>query len=351
MKPVFLVAILVSSVAATAQATSPASTPNWPLLAEKTLPAVVKIETFVEKNSATFSDPLFSRYQPKTRSVSASGSGFILDSDGYVLTAASISHEAEEFTVTLQGGRRHLARLVGRDELLDIALLKIDGVSGLPTLTWQSAAALRMGDPVGTIGYPFDLDAALTIGIVSAVQQHASTQSGLPHVQTSVPIERGHAGSPLLDAQGNVVGMFSAVYSADGQFSGISLAIPAQWILQALPQLKATGAVQRPQIGAAIRDNWMPAEVPRHQQQQVAMVEDVAPESPAEAAGLRPGDIITAFAGSPVNRFADLAVLLNQSKIGTPYALSILRDGKPLSVSVTPRGDITDRKIMRKQDE
>ena len=336
----------------TSAASNTASAPDWEKVAEHVLPAIVKVEVAGEKPAATLDSAFFERFVSKSRPHTATGSGFVIGADGYVLTAAATFEHADRIFVTLHSGVRHPARLIGRDDLLDIALLKIDGVSNLPFLQWQSDKRLRMGVPVATIGHPFRLEASLTTGIVSAMEQRLPDQSWLPYVQTSVLIERGHAGSPLLDANGHVVGVFSAIYSNNGSFSGISLAVPAHLLQAALAELKTTGAVTRPQVGLMAVEEWHPNELAPPQPQHLrVMIESVLPDSPAERAGLVAGDVVTRYGGNPIQRFADLAMHIGLSRTGTPYPITVLRDGKEITLMLTPASGRVEDKPGETKDE
>jgi len=329
-----------------AEAATPAeSTPNWTKVAEQALPAIVQVDVAGEKPTRKLDSPFFDRFVGQTRPHNATGSGFIIGADGHVLAAASVFANANRIFVTLQNGTRHPARMIGRDELLDIALLKIDGVSNLPFLQWQSDKNLRMGVPVASIGYPFSLGATLTTGVVSATQRRLPDQSWVPYVQTSVLIERGHAGSPLLDANGRVVGVFSVIYTSSGSFSGISLAVPADLIQPALVELKTSGSVSRPQAGLTAFEEWHPNELEPPQAQHLRVViESVLPGSPAEQAGLKTGDVVTRYGDNPIHGFADLAMYVALSRPGMPYSITVLRDGKPLTLSLTPALPHADKK-------
>ena len=261
------------------------------------------------------------------------GSGFILAANGYVLTNAHVVDGAERIVVTLTDHREFTARLVGADARTDVALLKIDA-AGLPAVRIGDSARLQVGEWVVAIGSPFGLDNTVTAGIVSAKAR--DTGDYTPLIQTDVAVNPGNSGGPLIDMQGRVVGMNSQSYSRTGGFMGISFAVPIDQAIAVATQLKAGGHVVRGKIGVVIDG------VSRQLAQALglgsargALVSAVQKGGAADAAGVRPGDIITAVDGHEVQRASDLPRLVGAIHPGTRVALQVFRLGSSTSLQVT----------------
>ncbi|WP_297910098.1 Do family serine endopeptidase [Thiomonas sp.] len=260
------------------------------------------------------------------------GSGFILASDGYVLTNAHVVDGAERIVVTLTDHREFTATLVGADARTDVALLKIDA-AGLPAVRIGDSSRLQVGEWVVAIGSPFGLDNTVTAGIVSAKSR--DTGDYTPLIQTDVAVNPGNSGGPLIDMHGRVVGMNSQIYSRTGGFMGISFAVPIDQAMAVARQLKASGHVVRGKIGVVIGD------VSRQLAQALglgtargALVSQVEKGGAADAAGVRPGDIITAIDGHEVRRSSDLPRLVGAIHPGTRVSLDVLRPGGATSLRV-----------------
>ena len=265
------------------------------------------------------------------------GTGFIISGDGYVLTNHHVIDGASTVTVRLSDRREFTAKVVGSDEQSDVALLKI-AATGLPTLRLGDSNKLRPGQWVVAIGSPFGLDHSVTAGIVSAVGRSNpyADQRYVPFIQTDVAINRGNSGGPLLNTRGEVVGINSQIFSNSGGYMGVSFAIPIDVAMSAVKQLKATGRVSRGQIGVAVEsittDKARGLNLP---DSRGALINTVAPGSPAEKAGLQPGDVIRSFNGTEINDSSDLPPLVGALPPGTRSKLTILRDGKPREFELT----------------
>ena len=265
------------------------------------------------------------------------GTGFIISGDGYVLTNHHVIDGASTVTVRLSDRREFTAKVVGSDEQSDVALLKI-AATGLPTLRLGDSNKLRPGQWVVAIGSPFGLDHSVTAGIVSAVGRSNpyADQRYVPFIQTDVAINRGNSGGPLLNTRGEVVGINSQIFSNSGGYMGVSFAIPIDVAMSAVKQLKATGRVSRGQIGVAVEsittDKARGLNLP---DSRGALINTVAPGSPAEKAGLQPGDVIRSFNGTEINDSSDLPPLVGALPPGTRSKLTIMRDGKPREFELT----------------
>jgi len=265
------------------------------------------------------------------------GTGFIISGDGYVLTNHHVVEGADTVRVRLSDRREYTAKVVGSDEQSDVALLKI-AANGLPTLRLGDSNQLRPGQWVVAIGSPFGLDHSVTAGIVSAVGRSNpyADQRYVPFIQTDVAINRGNSGGPLLNTRGEVVGINSQIFSNSGGYMGVSFAIPIDVAMSAVKQLKATGRVSRGQIGVSVEsittDKARGLALP---DSRGALVNMVAPGSPAEKAGLQPGDVIRSFNGTAINDSSDLPPLVGALPPGTRTKLTVMRDGKPRDFDIT----------------
>ena len=261
------------------------------------------------------------------------GSGFILTADGYVMTNAHVVEDADEVVVTLTDKREFKAKTIGIDKRTDVALVKIDA-TGLPFVKIGDSAKVRVGEWVLAIGSPFGLESSVTAGIISAKQR--DTGDYLPLIQTDVAINPGNSGGPLINMRGEVVGINSQIYSRSGGYMGISFAIPIDEAMRVSEQLRTTGHVTRGRIGVSID------QVSRDVAESIglgrpmgALVRSVEAGSPADKAGVEPGDIITKFNGNAIDRATDLPRMVGSTKPGTRATLTVFRRGAPRDLAVT----------------
>jgi serine protease Do len=263
------------------------------------------------------------------------GSGFILSPDGYVLTNSHVVEAADEIIVRMSDRREFVAEVIGADERSDIALLKIDAAD-LPAVELGDSASIEVGEWVLAIGSPFGFEHSATAGIVSAKGRSLPSENYVPFIQTDVAINPGNSGGPLFDLNGRVVGVNSQIYSRTGGFMGLSFAIPIDVAIDVVDQLKDKGRVSRGWLGVLIqdvtRDLAEPFGLPHPTG---ALVSQVLPDSPAEAAGLRAGDIILAFDGVEVPTSSNLPPLVGATKVDGTIEVEILRDQQRRTVAVT----------------
>ncbi|WP_338064422.1 DegQ family serine endoprotease [Thermomonas flagellata] len=265
------------------------------------------------------------------------GTGFIISADGYVLTNHHVVDGADSVRVRLADRREFTAKVVGSDEQSDVALLKIDA-KNLPVVRIGDSRTLKPGQWVVAIGSPFGLDHSVTAGIVSAVGRANpyANQRYVPFIQTDVAINRGNSGGPLIDTRGQVVGINSQIFSNSGGYMGVSFAIPIDVAMNAVKQLKATGKVERGQLGVQVqavnRDNAKALGLP---DTRGALVGEVLPGSPAQRAGIERLDVIRSVNGQPIVDSSDLPPIIGGMAPGSRVTLEILRDGKPRSVTAT----------------
>jgi serine protease Do len=274
------------------------------------------------------------------------GSGFIISADGYVMTNAHVVDSADTIYVTLTDKREFKAKLIGEDDRTDVALLKIQASSTLPAITIGDSGKVRVGEWVVAIGSPFGLDNTVTAGIVSA--KGRDTGDYLPFIQTDVAVNPGNSGGPLINMQGEVIGINSQIYSRTGGFMGISFAIPIDEAMRVADEIKATGKVIRGRIAVAIGEVTQDvADSLGLPNASGALVSSVEPGGPADKAGVQPGDIIQKFAGRNVQSATDLPRMVGETKPGTRTTLTVWRKGQVRDLNVTVGEMQPDRQMKQ----
>lgn len=264
------------------------------------------------------------------------GSGFIISSDGYILTNDHVVDHADKVSIRLHDRRVLTAKVIGTDKPYDIALLKVDA-KDLPTVNLGDSSTLEPGQWVLAIGSPFDFDYTVTQGIVSAVGRSfgARDQSDVPFIQTDVPINRGNSGGPLFNLDGQVVGINSQIYSSTGGYMGVSFSIPINIAMDAVRQIKDQGYVSRGMIGVMVAPiDAGKAKALKLGSASGALVAKVNSDGPGDKAGLETGDVILSFNGKKVMNASDLPPLVAATKPGTTVTLKVLHQGKHKSVKV-----------------
>jgi len=266
--------------------------------------------------------------------VKSLGSGFIISSDGYVLTNQHVVKDADEIVVRLQDRRELVAKVVGSDKRSDIALLKIEATN-LPVLNIGSSENMKVGSWVLAIGSPFGFDHSVTAGIVSAKGRSLPSDNYVPFIQTDVAINPGNSGGPLFNMDGQVVGVNSQIYSRTGGSMGISFAIPIEVAMKVVDQLKTSGHVTRGWLGVQIQDVTRElAESFGMKKPQGALISKVLPKSPAEAAGLQIGDIITDYNKQEIVSSSTLPPMVGNTKIGDNATLTVIRQSQTKDIQV-----------------
>ncbi|ADE11515.1 DegQ family serine endoprotease [Sideroxydans lithotrophicus] len=323
--------------------------PDFTVLVEQQGAAVVNVSTTqIIHNPQTFqgipslpeNDPFnefFHHFAPQAPSEQESqslGSGFIISSDGYILTNAHVIDHADKITVRLTDKRELKARVIGADKRTDVALLKIDA-TGLPKVTLGSPDQLKVGEWVVAIGSPFGFDSSVTAGIVSAKGRSLPQENYVPFIQTDVPINPGNSGGPLFNMKGEVVGINSQIYSRSGGYMGLSFSIPIDVAMDVVNQLRSTGKVTRGRIGVTIQ------EVTRELADSFgltkaggALISSVDKGSPAEKAGIRASDVILKFDDKVVTSSAYLPRIVAATKPGSKVKVQLWRKGSTLDVSL-----------------
>ena len=334
--------------------------PDFTKLVEKNAAAVVNISTVQRPEAPSSSRPrsrneeleeFFRRFFPpegggspygRPRSL---GSGFVLEKDGYIVTNNHVVEGADEILVRFNDRKELAATLVGSDPRSDLALIKVEA-DDLPTVKLGKSGSLKVGEWVLAIGSPFGFDYSVTAGIVSAKGRSLPTEQNenyVPFIQTDVAINPGNSGGPLFNLDGEVVGINSQIYSNSGGFMGVSFAIPIDVAMNAVRQLKETGRVSRGWLGVVIQEvNRDLAESFGLDRPHGALVSRVMENSPAAQAGVREGDIIVQFAGTPIDFSSELPHVVGRTPVGVDADMRVVREGEEISLTVSI-GELADR--------
>ena len=325
-------------------------------LAEKLLPSVVNISTVQapsEEESRRnvpnlppgspfqdFFDEFFDNQEPnrdrRVRPTMSLGSGFIISEDGYIVTNNHVVGEADEITVSLTDGEEYDAELIGRDAMLDVALLKIDAGRPLPALEFGDSDAVRVGEWVMAIGNPFGLGGSVTAGIVSALHRDINAGNYDYFIQTDASINRGNSGGPMFNLDGEVIGINTMIFSPNGGNIGIGFAIPSSQAARSIKQLKEFGRTKRGWIGVSIRTvtDDIAASLGLNSDEG-AFIENVVPDGPADKAGIKIADIILTFDGEAIEEMRELPRVVADTAIGKKVKVRLLRNGTALVLSLT----------------
>ena len=335
---VFMLAVLLVPLAA-AKVEARSAPDSFADLAEALLPSVVNISTtqsMPERDQAENFDEFFKDFferrgrpapeQPR-RAPSALGSGFIIDSSGYVVTNNHVIEGAEEIKVILQDDRSYDAELIGTDDKTDLALLKIEPDEELPAVDWGDSDAMRIGDWVIAIGNPFGLGGSVTAGIISARARDINAGPYDDFIQSDASINRGNSGGPMFNMDGEVIGVNTAIFSPSGGSVGIGFAIPSQLARNVIAQLRDSGEVKRGWLGVRIQSVTDElAEGLGLDEAKGALVASVTPDGPAENAGIKQGDVIIEFDGREVPDMRRLPRMVAETRIGKAVSVEVWRN-------------------------
>ena len=331
--------------------------PDFTELADKQGPSVVNISVtqVMQQNESPFAGmhddeafgELFRRFglpmpgvprgqmPPQEFKSQSLGSGFIISSDGYILTNAHVVNSADEVIVKLSDKREFKAKIIGADRRTDVALLKIDA-TGLPKVTVGDPNQLKVGEWVAAIGSPFGLENTMTAGIVSAKGRALPQENFVPFIQTDVAINPGNSGGPLFNLKGEVVGINSQIYSRSGGSMGLSFSIPIDVAIDISNQLKAGGKIARGWLGIAIQEiSKELADSFGMKNTNGALVAGVEKCSPADKSGLEAGDVILKFDGKTIAASSDLPRVVAAVKPGKTVSADLLRKGSVKAISIT----------------
>jgi serine protease Do len=320
-------------------------------LAEKVTPAVVNISSVHHPKAGATADlppdippgsPFefffrqFGGQNARPREVMGLGSGFIIDPDGYVVTNNHVIDEASGIKVTLPDGKQYDAKVIGADPQTDLAVLKIDAKRKLPYLEWGDSDALKVGDWIIAVGDPFGLGGSVTAGIVSARSRDIHAGPFDDFIQVDASINQGNSGGPTFDMNGRVVGINTAIATPNGGSVGIGFAIPSNLARPIIQQLREGGKVQRGWLGVQVQEVTPElASALGLSEPKGALVSDVVPQSPAEKAKLKQGDVILTFDGRDVKEMRDLPRIVADTPANKSVELGIWRNGHEVKQAVT----------------
>ena len=335
--------------------------PDFTELAEKQSPVVVNISS-IQKNRANqmmqgspedeqmqeffkrFGIPVPPGMPPQNgrgqqatpeKQVYATGSGFIVSGDGYILTNAHVVKDADEVMVKLNDKREFKAKVIGIDLRTDVAVLKVNATN-LPKVNIGNPDTIKVGEWVAAIGAPFGLENTMTVGIVSAKGRALPQENFVPFIQTDVAINPGNSGGPLFNLKGEVIGINSQIYSRTGGYMGLSFAIPINVAMDVMNQLKANGKVIRGWLGIAIQEVTKElSESFGMKNTNGALVAGIEKGAPAEKGGLQPGDVITKFDGKVIESSSDLPKAVGNTKPGKTVLAEVFRKGSVKTLNLT----------------
>jgi len=319
---------------------------SYASIVKKASPTIVYIKSSKKVRNEMpqfFNDPMFRHFFgvpgqgggiPQSRLEQSLGSGIIVSPDGYVITNDHVVDGADDIQVSFGKPEKDFkAAIIGRDKEADIAVLKIDATD-LPAATLGDSEQLQVGDTVLAIGNPFGVGLTVTHGIVSALgRNNLNIESFEDFIQTDAPINPGNSGGALLDSKGRVVGINTAIVSGNGGSNGIGFAIPINLVRSVVDQLVRNGKVARGFMGVGLEE-IKPDLAEQFGTTHGALVTDVNPDTPAEKAGLKSGDVITKLDGKPVDDPASLRLAVSEMAPGTSVNLEYLRDGKSATVTL-----------------
>ncbi|HEX5125102.1 MAG TPA: trypsin-like peptidase domain-containing protein, partial [Rhodocyclaceae bacterium] len=272
--------------------------------------------------------------QPQQRA-SGLGSGVVVSSEGYILTNNHVVEAADEIQVALQDGRKFSAHVVGKDPETDLAVLRIENAGKLPAITFADSDSVKVGDVALAIGNPFGVGQTVTMGIVSALgRSHLGINTFENFIQTDAAINPGNSGGALVDAEGHLVGINTAIYSRSGGSLGIGFAIPASSARNVMEQIIKTGSVTRGWIGVEVQEITPDLAASFNLPKQGALIAGVASHSPADKAKIQPGDVLNAVDGKAIVDAQSMLETIAALPPGRLATLNLIRQGKALNVTV-----------------
>ena len=294
--------------------------------------------------------------EQRKKPISGTGSGFIIESNGYIITNAHVVFQAGSVIVKLADKREFKAEVIGVDRRTDVALLKIKA-KNLPKVTLGNSNNIKVGQWVAAIGSPFGLENTMTVGVISAINRALPQENFVPFIQTDVAINPGNSGGPLFNTEGHVIGINSQIYSKTGGSMGLSFAIPIDVAIDVADQLKTNGKVIRGWLGIVIQEITKElSESFGMKDTKGALVAGVEKKSPAARGGLLPGDVILKFNNNIINKSSDLPRFVGITKPNTTVPVKILRKNKLISLNIKvgtmpSKGKVADSKIKRQQNK
>jgi serine protease Do len=331
-------------------------------LAEKLALSVVNISTTLQPTASAEpsfdrsgegdpSEPFFTEPFSRHFQQRGLGSGFIIDREGHILTNNHVIENTKKITVKLSDGKEYTAKIVGRDPKIDVAVIKIDADTEVLPMLLGDSEQVAVGEWVVAIGSPFGLQNTVTAGIISAKRRRLGAGPYDDFIQTDASINPGNSGGPLVDLEGRVIGVNTAIAGETGANLGIGFAIPINLVKRIVPELKEKGRVTRGWLGIAVQQVTPPiADSLGLQKSEGALVADVSDGGPAHRAGLQKGDVIVEYDGKPIAGANELPILVAQTKIGRDVELQVVRRGENIRVPATI-SELHDAKIIVAQGE
>jgi serine protease DegQ len=324
---------------------TPSGGSGFSAAAQKAMPAVVNIftSTMVKTPANPFmDDPRFRFFfgdpgDSEPQSSASLGSGVIVSPDGYILTNHHVVEAADQIEVALADGRKTKAHVIGSDPETDLAVIKIELAGELPAITFGHPEQAHVGDVVLAIGNPFGVGQTVTMGIISALKRnHLGLNTFENFIQTDAPINPGNSGGALVDTRGDLLGINSAIYSPNGGSLGIGFAIPANIAKQTMEQIIQHGAVTRGWIGTGVQELTpeLADSFGLENDQQGVLITEVIRNSPAEKAGVRPGDILISIDETAIHNWNEMLQTVADLPPGKSVKLSLVREGKSVSLPV-----------------
>ena len=361
LRIVFLTVITLAPVLhAASSPASVAALPTFTGVARSVSPSVVNISITADVKPASArgqTDPFFDRFfggQGPAQPARSLGSGFVVSADGYIATNAHVVARAGKVTVRLANKKEYPAKVIGVDEKTDVALIKIEPKEELQPVTLGDSNALEVGEWVMAIGSPFGLEQTVTVGVVSAKARVLGAGPYDDFIQTDAAINPGNSGGPLVDGEGRVVGINTAISSRSGGNEGVGFAIPVGLAKNILDQLRESGKVERGWLGVGIQDVTPDLASSLDLGDATgALVANVSPDSPAARAGLERGDVIVEFEGRPITESHQLPALVAESRIGSTAHLTVLRNGgrQTLDVKIASLPDEPGRRLSARDED
>tara|TARA_B100001057_G_scaffold441577_1_gene476296 strand:+ start:4594 stop:6006 length:1413 start_codon:yes stop_codon:yes gene_type:complete len=338
------------------------SYPDFTKIVEDNMPAVVIVNATRSSNISDkneFKNPpgmpdefndLFKKFFDERQNIPkrgqpSSGSGFILSSDGYIMTNHHVVTGSDNISILTNDQTTYEAELIGSDKRSDLALLKIKA-KNLPVVKIASMDNVKLGEWVLAIGSPFGFNQTVTAGIVSGKQRKLAGDNYVPYIQTDVAINPGNSGGPLFNLSGEVIGVNAQIYSRTGGFMGVSFAIPSDTVNDVYYQLKTKGKVSRGWLGVYIQEiDDKLAKSFGMKKPKGALVSKIIPDSPAEKARLQQGDVILRFNGIDIKKSTDLPLVVGQAQVGKSFKIQIIRNKMVMNLPITLEELPTEDKI------
>lgn len=328
--------LLTTSACTVNNATARGAPDSLAPLVKKVLPAVVNIavtETLSGSDIAGELPPELRdtplgrefrrRFNNRRQQVAGAGSGFIIDPSGIIVTNNHVVGHAEKIVVSLADGRQLPARVIGHDELTDVAVIKVEGTSGLPSVTWGESRRVEVGDWILAAGNPFGLGGSVTVGIISAQGRDLGSGPFDNFLQLDAPINPGNSGGPVFNMDGQVIGVSSVIVSPTGASVGIGFAIPSDTVSRIVSQLLAKGSIERGWLGVSVEDR-----------DNTVIIATLDRAGPAAKAGVRPGDQVIAVNGDPIDSSRGLIRAVAAERPGASVRLTIRRAGRQMDIGV-----------------